>query len=63
MSMWEEMAGELICTFEHIQAYSTKLIDIGVVDFSKKSYLWWRHGIIVWEEELEFKNASYLWIS
>ncbi len=57
------MAGELICTFEHIQAYSTKLIDIGVVDFSKKSDLWWRHGIIVWEEELEFKNASYLWIS
>jgi hypothetical protein len=45
-------------TLENIQADATKLIDVGMVDFGQESDLWWGHGVIIWEEQLELEDAT-----
>ena len=45
-------------TFQHIQAYPAKLIYIRMVDLGEKSDFRGSHGIIVWEEELEFEDTT-----
>lgn len=46
-------------TFQDIQTYTPKLVDIWVIYLRKESDLWWRHRVVVRKEELEFENAPY----
>lgn len=44
-----------------IQTDTAKLIDVGMIDFGQESDLWGGHGVIIWEEELELKDAAFIW--
>lgn len=46
-------------TFQYVQAYAAKLVDVWVVNFRKKPDFGWRHGIIVRKEELKFENPGW----
>lgn len=49
-----------IPTFQYIQAYATKFVDVGMVYFGKKPDFGRGHRIVVWKEEFEFEDASYV---
>jgi len=46
---------------EHIQTDAAELVDVGVVDLGQEADLWWGHGVVVWEKELELEYASFIW--
>jgi hypothetical protein len=46
-------------TFEHVEADSTKLIDVGVEDLREKPNLGRGHGVVVWKKELELEDTSW----
>ena len=46
-------------TLEHIQTNPTQLVDIWMIYFCEKSYLWWRHWIVFGKEQLKFEDATY----
>jgi hypothetical protein len=43
---------------QHIKAYATEPVDIGMIDFGKESYPWWTHRIVIGQEEFEFEDAT-----
>ena len=45
-------------TFQYIQTYAAKLVDVWVVDFRKEPDFGWRHGVIIGKKELEFENTG-----
>jgi hypothetical protein len=45
-------------TLEDIETDAAELIDVGMVDFGQESDLWWGHGVIIWKEQLELKDAA-----
>jgi len=54
----EVKRNEVKLTLQNVQANTAQSVDIWVVDFGQESDLWWRHGIVVWEEELEVENPA-----
>lgn len=47
-----------ILTFQHIQAYAAKFVNVGMIDFGKKPDFGRGHRIIVWKKEFEFEDAG-----
>eukprot|EP00355_Strombidium_rassoulzadegani_P000591 CAMPEP_0168612154 /NCGR_PEP_ID=MMETSP0449_2-20121227/2755_1 /TAXON_ID=1082188 /ORGANISM="Strombidium rassoulzadegani, Strain ras09" /LENGTH=167 /DNA_ID=CAMNT_0008652679 /DNA_START=534 /DNA_END=1037 /DNA_ORIENTATION=- len=43
---------------QNIEAYSSQLVDVGVVDLSSEEHLGGLQGILLWEEELAFEEAT-----
>ena len=33
------------------------LTDVGVVDLSEEADLWWAHGVLLWQEQLQLEDA------
>lgn len=56
----EEIRSLNILTFQHIQAYPAKFVNVGMVDFGKKPNFRRGHRIIVWKKEFEFEDAGYV---
>lgn len=56
----EEMQKPDILTFQYIQAYAAKFVNVGMVDFGKKPDFGRGHRIVVWEEKFEFEDAGYV---
>lgn len=56
----EEIRSLNIFTFQYIQAYAAKFVNVGMVDFGKKPDFGRGHRIIVWEKEFEFEDAGYV---
>lgn len=56
----EEIRSLNILTFQYIQAYAAKFVNIRMVDFGKKSNFGRGHRIIVWKKEFEFEDAGYV---
>jgi len=46
-------------TLQDIQTYTTQPVDVGVVDLREKADLRRRHGIVIWEEELELEGSTW----
>ena len=46
---------------EDIEADSSKLVDVGVVDLGSEEDLRWDHWVLVWEEELAIEDTSFVW--
>lgn len=44
---------------QDIETDTAQLVDIRVVDLGEKANLGWRHGVVVWEEELEVEDATW----
>lgn len=38
-------------TFEDVETYTAKLIDVRMEDLRQKADLWWSHRIVVWQEQ------------
>ena len=49
----------LALTLQDIQAYSAQSVNVGVVDLGQESYFRWSHGVVVGEEQLESKGATW----
>jgi len=47
-------------TLKHVQAYSSKTIDVWVVYLCEKADLGRRHRIVVWQEELELEFTTWM---
>lgn len=45
-------------TFQHVQANAAEAVDVGVVDFGQEADFGRGHGVVVWQEELEFEDAA-----
>lgn len=54
----EEIRSLNILTFQHIQAYAAKFVNVGMIDFGKKPDFGRCHRIIVWKKEFEFEDAG-----
>ena len=57
----EEMGRGRRCvlTLQHIQADAAQLVDVRVEDLGEEADLGRGHGIVIWKEELEFKDATW----
>lgn len=60
ISNLEEVRLLNIPTFQYIQAYAAKFVNVRMVDFGKKPDFGRGHGIIVWKKEFEFEDAGYV---
>lgn len=54
-----ESGGPLV--LQDVQADSTELIDVGVVDLGSEENLWWHHWVLLWQEELAIEKSSFVW--
>jgi len=45
-----DLEGRGPVALQDVQAYTTELIDIGMVDLGEESYLWRGHRVIIWQE-------------
>mmetsp|Transcript_26594 Transcript_26594/g.67606 ORF Transcript_26594/g.67606 Transcript_26594/m.67606 type:complete len:200 (-) Transcript_26594:41-640(-) len=43
---------------QDIQANAPKLVNVGVIHLRKKADLWWRHRVLLGQEELEFEDTT-----
>lgn len=57
ISMFDDSVPKWRGTFQNIQTYTPKLINVGVIYLRKESDLWWCHRIVIREEELELEDA------
>ena len=46
---------------QDIQADSTKLVDVRVVDLGSEKDLWWHHWVLIWQEKLAIENSTFIW--
>ena len=62
---WEQDSSDLESwgpfVLQDIEADSSKLIDIWVVDFGSEKNLWGNHWILVWKEEFTGEQSSLVW--
>ena len=46
---------------ENVEADSSELVDVWVVDLGSEEDLWWNHWVLIWQEELAIKETSLIW--
>lgn len=46
-------------TFEDVEADTTELVNVRVIDSGQEPYFWWGHWVILWQEQLQFKLSTY----
>ena len=44
--------------FQHVEANAADLVDVGMIDFCKKTNFWGHHGVTVRQEEFEFEESA-----
>ena len=61
----EEHGSNLECwrplVFQNVQANSTQLVDIWVVDLGSEQNLWWHHWVLIRQEKLAIEESSLVW--
>jgi hypothetical protein len=61
----EENRSDLECwgplVLQDIEADSSELVDIWVVDLGSEQNLWWNHWVLFWQEELAVEDTSFVW--
>ena len=44
--------------FQNVQANSTQLVDIWVIDLGSEQNLWWHHWVLIRQEKLAIEETS-----
>ena len=61
----EENGSDLECwrplVLQDIEADSSELVDIWVVNLGSEQNLWWNHWVLFWQEELAVEDTSLVW--
>lgn len=47
-----------VLTLEDVEADTAKLVDVRMVDFGQEANLRRSHGVVIWQEEFEFKDSA-----
>lgn len=47
-------------TFQDIETNAAELVDVGVINLGQESDLRWGHRVVIWQEQLEFEDTSFL---